>query len=292
MFHAITFAPVKKSAAVLRVLIIANRRKAGSDYNAGLRPGPLYNFRTEIPRRDDGRRPNRQKEPGFMRSNPASKLCAALSILLVCTLCPPLRAADDRFFVRLGGGASVPSLKNLNAELALQGKEKVSFGYGGGVSIGHTLFEERWSLELHFAAAFYPAFDYENAHEFFPAGLNHYSFQLVARHNFMSDHERFRPTLGAGIGYGQTGLLAGGGKLGAPEGLVTGRLDVSIRSNLELAVECSYYAGLQTKKFGNPFLENYDTDVVQNSAGDALEDTFRSLDVRIGLTIRLKPMAQ
>ena len=29
-----------------------------------------------------------------------------------------------------------------------------------------------------------------------------------------------------------------------------------------------------------------------NSAGGALEDTFRSLDVRIGLTIWLKPMTQ
>ena len=115
---------------------------------------------------------------------------------------------------------------------------------------------------------------------------------LVARHNFMSESERFRPTLGAGFGYGQTNLMAGGGKLGALEGLVTGRLDVAIRKNLDLAFECSYYAGLQKKEFGNPFLENVDTDVVQNSAGDALEDTFRSLDVRIGLTLWLKPMEQ
>jgi outer membrane protein W len=235
-----------------------------------------------------------------MKSNPASKLCAALSILLVFVFCSPLLAADGRFFVRLGTGASVPNLKNLNAELALQKKEKVGAGYGLGVSLGHTFFEERWSLELHFSTAFYPPFDYEpydpdttdTNHEYFPAKLRHYTTMLVARHNFMSESARFRPTLGAGIGYGQTNLISGGGKLGALEGLVTGRLDVSIRSNLELALECSYYAGLQAKEFRNPFLENVDTDMVQNSAGDALGDTFRSLDVRIGLTLWLKPVTQ
>jgi outer membrane protein W len=220
-----------------------------------------------------------------MKSNPASKLCAALSILLVVGFCSPLHGADGRFFVRLGTGASVPNLKNLNAELALQNREKVGTGYGLGVSLGHTFFEERWSLELHFSTAFYPQFDYNNKYESgFTAKLRHYTSMLVARHNFMSDSERFRPTLGAGIGYGQTNLISGGGKLGAIEGLVTGRLDVSIRSNLELALECSYYAGLQTGEFK--------ADMVQNSAGNALADTFRSLDVRIGLTIWLKPMTK
>ena len=235
-----------------------------------------------------------------MRSISASKPCVSLSILLLVILCSRIQAADGRFFVRFGMGASVPSLTNLNNELALQKREKVEIGYGGGVFFGHTFFDERWSLELHFSTTFYPSFDYEPYdidttdayHEFFPATLKHYSYMLVARHNFMSDNDRFRPTLGAGIGYGQTSLAAGGGKLGALEGLVTGRLDVSIRSNLDLALECSYYAGLQTKEFRDPFLENVATDMVLNSAGKALEDTFRSLDVRIGLTIWLKPIAQ
>jgi outer membrane protein W len=224
-----------------------------------------------------------------MRSNPASRLCAALSIFLVAVSCSPLLAEEGRFFVRMGPGASVPFLGNLNDELALQGKENVGPGYGLGVSLGHTLFEERWSLELHFMTAFYPSIDYDNEYEYFPTKLKHYAYMLVARHNFMSDSERFKPTLGAGVGYGQTSLVAGGGKLGALEGLVTGRLDVSIRKNLDLAFECSYYAGLQQKEFGSPFLENVDTDIVRNSAGDPLEDTFRSLDVRIGLTLWLKP---
>jgi hypothetical protein len=63
-------------------------------------------------------------------------------------------------------------------------------------------------------------------------------------------------------------------------------------SGLDLALECSYYTGLQTKEFRTPFLENVNTDVVMNSSGGALEDTFHSLDVRIGLTFWLKPMTQ
>lgn len=224
-----------------------------------------------------------------MRSNFASRLCASLSIVLVVVSCSPLLAEEGRFFVRIGTGASVPFLENLNDELSLQGREKVGAGYGLGVSLGHTLFEERWSLELHFMTAFYPSVDYDNEYEYFPTKPKHYSYMLVARHNFMSESERFKPTLGAGIGYGQTNLVAGGGKLGALEGLVTGRLDVSVRKNLDLAFECSYYGGFQSKEFGSPFLENLDTDVVQNSAGDAIEDTFRSLDLRIGLTLWLKP---
>jgi hypothetical protein len=287
-------------SAVFNVHCITNRRKTGSDYNAGLRPGLFYNFREETPRHVNGRRMSRRKEFVFMRSNPASRSCAALSILLIVAACSPLLAADGRFFVRFGAGASVPYLKGLNDELKLQNKDKVGAGYGFGVSLGHTFFEERWSLELHFSTSFYPTFDYEpydadttdSDHEFFPAKLKHYSSFIIARHNFMSDSERIRPTLGAGIGYGQANLIAGGGKLGALEGLVTGRLDVSITKNLEFAVECLYYAGLQTREFRDPFLENVDTDFVKNSRGKPLEDRFRSLDVRVGLTLWLKPMAQ
>lgn len=235
-----------------------------------------------------------------MRSISASKRCASLSFLLLVFFCTRIHADDGRFFVRFGMGASVPYLTSLNNELALQNKEKVGIGYGAGVFFGHTFFDERWSIELHFSTTFFPSFDYEPFdtdttdayHEYFPATLKHYSYMLVARHNFKSDSERFRPTIGAGIGYGHTSLTAGGGKLGALEGLVTGRLGVAIMSNLDLAIECSYYAGLQTKEFRAPFLENFNTDIVLNSAGKALEDRFRSLDARIGLTIWLKPMTE
>jgi hypothetical protein len=227
-----------------------------------------------------------------MKAENVSRLRAVLAILFLLGLCSPLHAVSGRFFVHLDGGASFPSLASLNDELAVQGQDEVGAGYGLGVSLGHSLMEERWSLEIHFAATFYPSFDYENEYEYFPSEMKHYSFALVARHNFMSESERYHPSLGAGVGYGQTNLVAGGGKLAAAEGLLTGRFGVSIRSNLEIALECTYYAGLQTKEFRAPFLENVNADVVLNSAGKALEDRFRSLDARLGLTIRLKPVTQ
>jgi len=234
-----------------------------------------------------------------MKSISVWKLCAACALILLVSS-PQLRAQENRFYIRIGTGATVPFLKNLNDELAIQGTDKLGVGYGFGVSIGHPLFENRWALELHFATMFYPSFDYDtyktapdsSYYEYFPARINHYSYMLVARHNFMSESERFTPTLGAGIGYGQTSLASGGGKLASLEGLVTGRLDVSIRSNIAVALECSYYAGLQTKEFRSPFLENINTDVVYTSGGAVLADRFRSLEVRIGLTVWLKPMTQ
>jgi hypothetical protein len=227
-----------------------------------------------------------------MKSKLVSGLAGVFAAALLLGWSSPLHAVSGRFFVRVDGGASFPTLTNLNDELAVQGQDKVGAGYGLGVSLGHTLVEERWSLELQFAAMFYPSFDYENEYEYFPSEMKHYSFMLVARRNFMIESERYHPSLGAGIGYGQTNLVAGGGKLGAAEGLMTGRFGVSVRSNIEIALECSYYAGLQTKEFRAPFLENVNTDVVLDSAGKALEDRFRSLDVRLGLTVWLKPVTQ
>lgn len=227
-----------------------------------------------------------------MKSKLGSVIAGVFALVSLLGPPAPLHAASGRFFVHLDGGASFPTLTNLNAELAAQGQDEVGAGYGLAVSLGRTLLEERWSLELQFATTFYPSFDYENEYEYFPSEMKHYAVLLVARHHFMSESERYHPSLGAGIGYGQTNLVAGGGKLGAAEGLITGRFGVSIRSNVEIALECSYYAGLQTKEFRAPFLENVSTDVVLDSEGKALEDRFRALDARLGLTVWLKPMTE
>lgn len=199
-------------------------------------------------------------------------------------------AAQEAFFLRISGGASIPSLKNLDNELELQGNKTVSSGYGLGVSLGRAFAERQWSIEVHFSAMFYPGFDYTNPEDSFPGKLRHYSYMVVARRHFRPEGTLFKPSLGAGIGYGLTNLVSGGGKLGAAEGLLTGRIDSSIRSNIELALECTYYAGLQSKEFGKAFLENFETDVVLDSSGNALKDTFRSLDFRIGMTVWLRKM--
>jgi len=212
-----------------------------------------------------------------------------LSVLLLAAFSSPLLSADSRYFLRIGAGAGIPQLKNLNDELALQGRKNVPASYSFGISLGRSFAENQWSLEAHFCAALFDEFDYTNVHDSFPARMRHFSYMAVVRRNFMPEGTIFKPSLGAGIGYGLTTLVSGGGKLGAVEALVTGRIDSSIRSTIDLSLECTYCAGLQSKEFAQPFLENVDTDAVLDSAGNPLKDVYRSLDIRLGFTFWLKP---
>ena len=212
-----------------------------------------------------------------------------LSVLLLAAFSSPLLSADSRYFLRIGAGAGIPQLKNLNDELALQGRKNVPASYSFGISLGRSFAENQWSLEAHFCAALFDEFDYTSVHDSFPARMRHFSYMAVVRRNFMPEGTIFKPSLGAGIGYGLTTLVSGGGKLGAVEALVTGRIDSSIRSTIDLSLECTYCAGLQSKEFAQPFLENVDTDVVLDSAGNPLKDVYRSLDIRLGFTFWLKP---
>ncbi len=210
------------------------------------------------------------------------------SVLLLAAFSSPLLSADSSFFLRVGAGAGFAQLKNLNAELALQGNRKVPPGYSVGISLGRTIAENQWSIEAHFCAALFNEFDYTSAHDSFPARMRHYSYMAVVRRSFRPEGTIFKPSLGAGIGYGLTTLVSGGGKLGAVEALITGRIDSSIRSSVDLSLECTYYAGLQSKEFANPFLKNVDTDSVLDSAGNPLKDVYRSLDIRLGFTFWLR----
>jgi hypothetical protein len=211
-----------------------------------------------------------------------------LCIALLSVFSSTLLSADSRFFLRVGGGAAVPLLANLDDELTLQGNRNVPVGVSVGISLGRSLAENRWSLEAHFGAALFNEFDYTSAYDSFPARMRHFSYMAVVRRNFRPEGTLFKPSLGAGIGYGLTTLVSGGGKLGAAEALLTGRIDSSIRSNIDLSFECTYYTGLQKKEFKGPFLENVDTDVVLDSSGNPLEEAYRSLDIRLGCTFWLK----
>jgi hypothetical protein len=213
-------------------------------------------------------------------------------LVILSTLGAPASpaAAEETFFLRIGAGASIPFLKSLDSELELQGNKTVSPGYGLGVSLGRAFAERQWSIEVHFATMFYPGFDYTNPLDSFPGKLRHYSYMAVARRHFRPEGTLFKPSIGVGIGYGLTNLVSGGGKLAAAEALLTGRIDSSIRGTIELAIECSYYTGLQSKEFGQAFLENVETDIVVDSSGNALKDTYRSLEIRIGITVWLRQM--
>ena len=216
-------------------------------------------------------------------------------IVLLAALSAPLHAEESEFYIRVGAGASFPSLKNLNAELERQGNKTVQPGYSFAFSFGRYLGERAWSVELDFSVAYYPNFDYiipgdsALAHSF-PGKLRHYNYMVVLNRYLLPNGTVFKPSVGAGLGYGTAGIITGGGKIGAVEALVTGRIESSITKTIDLSLECTYYSGLSSQVFSNPFLENVDTDFIVDSLGHPLKDTFRSLDVRLGITVRLRQM--
>ncbi len=216
-------------------------------------------------------------------------------IVLLAALSAPLHAEESEFYIRVGAGASFPSLKNLNAELERQGNKTVQPGYSFAFSFGRYLGERAWSVELDFSVAYYPNFDYiipgdsALAHSF-PGKLRHYNYMVVLNRYLLPNGTVFKPSVGAGLGYGTAGIITGGGKIGAVEALVTGRIESSITKTIDLSLECTYYSGLSSQVFSNPFLENVDTDYIVDSLGHPLKDTFRSLDVRLGITVRLRQM--
>jgi hypothetical protein len=219
------------------------------------------------------------------------KIYAASLLLLALILsnATPSLAREDRFFLRASGGASIPFVANLSNELKLQGADAPKPGYSFGVSLGRTFLDQQWSLEAHFSAAFYPEFDFTSNTDSFPGRMQHYDYCLILRRRILPEGIAFQPTLGVGVGYGLTNLIAGGGKMGAYEAIAVGSIETRIRENLNLSIEGTYYAGLQQKKYERPFLENFETDVVKDHFGNPLEDRFNSIDVRIGITVFLRP---
>ena len=217
----------------------------------------------------------------------AISLLLLLAVLLA--LASSASAQEGKFFLHVGAGYSIPFLKNLNDELEHQGNAKVDPGYSLGISLGRTFSEMPWSVEAHFSTVYYPDFTYKNTNDSFVGKLRHYNYMAIVRWSVRPEGKLFKPTIGAGLGYGLTNLITGGGKLGAPEGVFTGRIDSEVGGNVDLSFECIYYAGMQSKRFENPFLKNVDTDFIVNNAGDPLEDKFYSLDFRVGITVWLKP---
>jgi hypothetical protein len=211
-----------------------------------------------------------------------------LFLALILSGSDPSVASDGRVYLRAGVGASVPFVKNLSGELALQGADAPKPGYSFGVSLGRTFIEQRWALEAHFSAAFYPEFDFTSNTDSFPGRLQHYDYGLILKRNILPEGAALQPSLGVGIGYGLTNLISGGGRLGAFEAIAVGGVGIRIMENINLSIEGTYYAGLQRKKYEKPFLANYDTDVVKDNAGNPLQDRFNSIDVRIGITVFLK----
>ncbi len=219
----------------------------------------------------------------------------AIAFILTALVCAAGETAADqgKFFLRAMGGASVPFLSNLQSELEFQGTDNAPrTGYSLAVSLGRTFPVDQWSGEVHFSASFNPEFDYRNPSDSFPGHLEHDNFSFILRRNLLPGHTKLVPWVGAGLGLGVTNLINGGGKIEAAEAILTGSIDAAISRNINFAVEAIYYAGLQSKPYKSPFIENVETDVILDSGGNQLEDRYRSLDVRIGITVYLRQKVQ
>ena len=216
----------------------------------------------------------------------------AAAAFLLLALASPASAQEGRYFLRAGGGYSIPFLGNLNDELENQGNSTVDPGYSLGISLGRRFSDSRFSVEGHFSTVYYPDFDYKNTTDSFTGQLRHYNYMAIVTWSVLPEGVLFKPVIGTGLGYGLTNLISGGGKLGALEAVFTGRIDSQVGENIELSFECIYYTGMKSEKFENPYLQNVDTDFVADSAGNPLEDTFNSLDFRFGITVYLKSRTQ
>lgn len=219
----------------------------------------------------------------------ASIIMAIIAFLLT-PFTPCVAEEEGRFFLKANAGYSIPFLPALSSELDLQGQSDIQGGLGLSVSLGRTFLERTWALEALFAVAFYPEFNYENDHEDFEGDLSHYDFALVCKRFLLPEDKTIAASIGAGIGYGITNLISGGGKMDSFEAVGIAQFESKLKDNISLLLEGSYCYAFNEDRFEKPFLENVPGDVVHDSEGNPLEDRYSSLEIRAGVIIWLKPL--
>lgn len=227
--------------------------------------------------------------PEVLQLKRSSLLFIIVIFAIPAMLAAPCAAQTDRFFFKAVGGYSYPFLPNLSHELETQGQNAVQGGFGGCVALGRTLRDKRWALEFSLAVAYYPSFDYENEYEAFEGKASHYDFAVMFKRCLLPGSDRLIPYIGAGLGYGITNLISGGGKMQTIHALAMVQLEAPVNDTASFLLEAAYGAGLEKKTFENAFLENVPGDVVLDSSGAPLEDRFSAVSVRIGIMVWLRP---
>jgi hypothetical protein len=213
-----------------------------------------------------------------------------LSALLALLAASPtgVRAEElTGFYLKADIGFSKTFLPNLENELERQGT-KLDLGYSLGISLGRAFSERRWALEAYFSVVLFPEFIYENEYENFPGDLSHYSFGLALKRNLRSSAESFIPHIGIGIGYGQTNLVSGGGRIGDFEALLLAQLEMPLGDNINLLFETVYVTAFTEKRYEKPFLQNVESDNILDSSGNPLADRYSALELRLGIHVYLK----
>ncbi|MCK4538181.1 MAG: hypothetical protein KAV42_05225 [Candidatus Krumholzibacteria bacterium] len=198
-------------------------------------------------------------------------------------------ARESRFYLKASGGGSYPMLPSLTTELSIQGNEALSTGYSFAVSLGKTFRNGGWAGEAWLTVSRYPSIHYQNNFEDFNANLSKYSYAFVFKRCLRPGSKSFVPWVGAGLGYGSASLVSGAVKLDGFEGLTLLQLEHRIKDNISLLVEGIYSISFSEKRFSSSFLETSHYDTILDSMENPLNDRFSSFDLRIGVTIWLKP---
>ncbi|MBD3180383.1 MAG: hypothetical protein GF417_12870 [Candidatus Latescibacteria bacterium] len=202
------------------------------------------------------------------------------------------RAERDELFFKVGAGAGASLLNNLSDELETQGNELPFPEYSISVSMGKTFSNNTIRAEAVFGFSLLQDVRYQNEYENFTETMSHYDFALMVRRVFAPERKILSPSLGVGIGYGRTNLIEGAGRIDSFELLGSLQVDSEVRDNMDIFVELFYVQGVSEKKFGSPFLENLDSDVLLDSSGNPLKDRYGVAGLRIGITVWLRALEQ
>jgi len=218
------------------------------------------------------------------------RLIYGIMIFSLAAACPPgSRAQEKDIFLRSGLGAAYPLLGELSDELERQGNEMPWPQYALGVNLGKVFMDGAFSVEASFSYSMIPNVRYRNAYEDFEENLTHYGFSLLGRRRFTGGGW-FVPSLGAGLGYGRSNLVSGGGRLESFEFIGSALLEFALGENLDLFAEAIYVGSFNRDRFDDPHLENISGDALLDSDGEELKDMYSAFEIRIGLTFWLRTM--
>ena len=138
---------------------------------------------------------------------------------------------DTGVYLRVGAGAGRPLLDALSAELEKQGNQMPEQEFTLPVSIGKKFLDGSIGAEFIFSYSSTTNIKYKNNYKDFVGKLGHYSFSFLMRKYLLSGSNKFFPSIGAGVGYGRSNLVAGGGRLESAELIASALIEYEFRKN-------------------------------------------------------------
>lgn len=209
-------------------------------------------------------------------------------LVMILAASPCLAQHKDTFYLKAAAGYSLPLLSALADELDNQGLgEQLPDGGSISITLGRTFFERSWTVEFSASLSLYRSFKYENEYEDFTGKMSNYAFTGAVTKRFPLRGGKIVPIIGLGMSFGQTNLVAGGGKLKAVETHALFDLEWKVAESIGLLTGITWRAGVTDDTFESPYLENVTGDVIFDSDGEPLEDRFQAVDFRVGVIVWL-----